>query len=129
MADEEISSQVRQFIAEHIPSVARLEVLLLLKTNSLQVWTPEALARELRIDARAAGEQLEALHHDGLLEPSGAGFRYSPKNPQLDADVIALTQAYLVRRVTVIGLIFARPTDALRSFSDSFKIRRDPPSA
>jgi hypothetical protein len=129
LPDEEISSQVREFIARYIPSVARLEILLLLKTNSAQSWTPDALARELRIDPRAAGDQLAALQQDGFLEPSTVGFRYSPRNPALDADVIALTQAYLVRRVTVIGLIFARPTDALRSFSDSFKIRRDPPSA
>lgn len=129
LAEEEISSQVRQFIANYIPSVARLEILLLLKTNASQIWTPDSIARELRIDPRAAAEQLAALQQYGFLEPSQAGFRYAAGTSELDADVIALAQAYLVRRVTVIGLIFSRSSDAIRSFSDSFKLRRDPPHA
>jgi hypothetical protein len=125
VAQGEISAQVRQFIAAHIPSVARLEILLLMKAEASEVWTPEAMAKELRIDPRAAGENLEALHAHGLLEPRGDGYHYAPKTPSLDADVAALLQAYLVRRVTVISLIFSKTDEVLRSFSDSFKIRRD----
>ncbi len=125
LADEEISSHVRQFIAKYIPSVARLEILLLLKTQPSAAWTPEAMAKELRIDSRAAGEQLEALHHHGLVAAQPTGYHYMPQTPELDAAVTALMKAYLLRRVTVISLIFSKTDDVLRSFSDSFKLRRD----
>ena len=128
LPSEEITPQLREFIAAHITSVAQLEILLLLKTNPTQSWTPELIARELRIDPKAAAEQLAGLLKDGfLVSDAPAAYRYAPKSPALDEGVIALAQAYLVRRVTITGLIFSQPNRVIRAFSDAFRIRKDEP--
>ena len=128
--EEGISDQVKQFIREHISSVAQLETLLLLHTNPRQAWSSSALARELRIEPAGAKLQLEALCSGGLLrqDPPGAdSYQFSPRTPEMGAATALLAQAYLVRRVTVIGLIFGNPSDQLRGFSDAFRLRKDPP--
>jgi hypothetical protein len=127
LAEEGVNEVVKRFIHEHIASVAQLEILLLLQTNPKQSWTPVAIARELRIEASGAKMQLDALTSSGLLrfDPPD-NYQFDPQTPQLAADALALAQAYLVRRVTVIGLIFAGPSDKIRSFSDAFRIRKDP---
>jgi hypothetical protein len=58
-------------------------------------------------------------------EGTPAQFRYAPRTPDLAGAVEELAQAYADRRVSVIGLIFAKPTDKLRSFADAFRIRKD----
>jgi DNA-binding MarR family transcriptional regulator len=132
---EGISLQVRQFLNDHITSVAQLEILLLLQTNPQQSWSPADIARELRIEVAGAAQQLAMLAASGLIRevptPHGS-FIYEPHTPELQAAVTALAQAYLIRRVTVIGLIFAKPppsTGSIRAFSDAFKLRKDPPNA
>lgn len=128
MGEEEVPLDVRHFISAHITSVAQLETLLLLKTNPTQVWSPEAIARELRIDKRAASDQLAHLERNGVAvrtSEQGDAYRYNPATPELDAAVVALAQSYLVRRVTIIGLIFSGPSSSLRAFSDAFRIRRE----
>jgi hypothetical protein len=60
-----------------------------------------------------------------VAEGSPAQFRYEPRSADLADAVQALARAYADRRVTVIGLIFAKPTDKIRSFADAFRIRKD----
>src|SRR5690606_17703063 len=51
LADEEgISPEVRAFIAGQIESVVQLEMLLLLHTDPMRAWSPDELAKELRIE-------------------------------------------------------------------------------
>ena len=128
MASSPISDQVKKFISDHIASVAQLEILLLLQTNPAQAWTPADIARELRIEATGAQQQLTLLASSGLVreEPPGT-FAYAPVSPDLHAAAVAVAQAYLVRRVTVIGLIFDKTPDKLRAFSDAFRLRKEPP--
>lgn len=128
LPNEEIAPQLRDFIADHITSVAQLEILLLLKTNPTQSWTPAMMAKELRIDPKAAADTLADLRKDGFLElQEPQGYRYAPRLPALDEGVIALAQAYLVRRVTIVGLIFSQPNRTIRAFSEAFRIRKDDP--
>lgn len=130
MTDDVLSNQVKEFIASSIDSVSQLETLLLLQTNRQQEWTAEALARELRIEPTGAANELNQLAARKLLTAIPGNplkYRYSPQNETLDAAVVGLAQAYLVRRVTVISLIFSKPTDKLRVFADAFRIRKENP--
>jgi hypothetical protein len=141
VSDEGISDRVKRFIATYISSVAQLETLLLLHTNVNQSWSAADIARELRIEAAGAEAQLAALVASGLAvrlsdaeaerdrrtpDDAGARYRYNPSKPELEADTVAVAQAYLVRRVTVVGLIFAKPPDKVRAFSEAFRFRQDP---
>jgi hypothetical protein len=141
VSDSGISDRVKRFIAAYISSVAQLEILLLLHTDAQHTWSAADIARELRIEPAGAQDQLAALHASGLLarvDPDPAHvstssadasprYRYNPGNPELEADTVALAQAYLVRRVSIIGLIFAKPPDKARAFSDAFRFRQENP--
>ena len=119
---------MRQFITEHIDSVMQLEILLLLAAQPAKVWTPTELAQELRIDPAWVDAQLQTMGGRGVIavtEESPVGFRYEPRTPALAETVRELAQAYADRRVTVIGLIFSKPIDKIRSFADAFRIRKD----
>jgi predicted ArsR family transcriptional regulator len=127
MGDEAISKDVREFLARYIHSVAQLEVLLTLHSHADQDWDASRLARELAIDGDAATMYLEDLSSRGLLTYDRTGtptFRYGPTS-DLRTTIERLSETYTKRRVAVITLIFSKPVDDVRSFSDAFRLRKD----
>ena len=126
--DQEIPPHVRAFIAAHVGSVVQLETLLMLHAAPAREWEPEEVARDLRINRTWAEAQLDALWQQGLVirteSTTPKRYQYGPA-PETKKDIDGLAAAYAERRVTVIGLIFAKPADSLRAFSDAFRIRRD----
>jgi hypothetical protein len=88
-------------------------------------------------------DQFSHLCSRGLLtcEPGPpASYRFRPSTPELNAAVADLAKAYADRRVTVISLIYSKPsektvlaypakppaTDPLKSFSEAFRLRKGP---
>jgi len=122
-----IPPRVRQFIADHVDSVMQLEVLLLVAAGPQRAWTAKDLAELLRIDPAWVDTQLRAMAAGGLLaqQADPATFRFEPRTADLAQAVDELAKTYADRRVTVIGLIFAKPIDKIRSFADAFRIRKD----
>lgn len=128
--DESISPEVRAFIAGQIDSVVQLEMLLLLHADPQQAWSPDDLAKELRIEPHWSAAQLTTLAQRGLLgvvDAAGSTYRYGPNTAELAQTVDGLAKAYADRRVTVISLIYSKPVDTLRSFADAFRLRKDNP--
>src|SRR5215211_1731263 len=114
----------------------QLELLLLLAARADRACAAADLAAELRIDAVWVEGQLQDMAAKGLLEgpdaadrssapPTTRQFRYQPRTPEQACTVAELARAYADRRVTVIGLIFSKPVDKLRSFADAFRFRKD----
>lgn len=131
MSANQISDDARRFLDEHITSVAQLEMVLLLRNNPQQQWTAERLSRELRVEPAWALAQLRDFSRRGLLQSSDQGalsFQYDPQSPELDQSVIAVSQAYLLQRVSVIELIYGKPSPNIRAFADAFRLRKEPPS-
>jgi hypothetical protein len=127
-AEDAIPNDVKGFIAAHVESVLQLELLLLLHAQAPRQWTAQELAQELRIDAAWAPGQLAGLAEAGVLAATAdvpPAYRYDPRTPQLDDAVRGLAREYETRRVTIIGLIFSKPIDKIRSFADAFRIRKD----
>ena len=125
---DDLSPDVRAFIAAQVVSVVQLETLLMLHGAPGRAWDADEVARDLRIDRAWAEGQLEALCQQGLAAcaDEGGARRYQYGAAAAVRDTVdRLAKAYAGRRVTVIGLIFAKPADALRAFSDAFRIRRD----
>lgn len=123
-----ISKQVVTFITEHINSVVELEALLLLHGDRNRSWSASGIARELRIDRSWPQTELQGLCDKGILSCEGGAdpvYRYAPKDPGMDAVVGDLAAAYADRRVTIIGLIFSKPAEKLKTFADAFRIRKE----
>lgn len=128
MSESGVDPAVVSFLGDHIDSVLELELLLLLRAAPARAWTAADLATELKIDPAFAGEQLAKFSQRGFLarvDGSDPAYRYAPQSTQLDDSVAAVAAAYTTYRVTIIGLIFSKPTSNLKSFADAFRIRKD----
>jgi len=115
---------VRRFVAVHIHSAEQLEVLLLLRARVDETWTAATVARELRIQPDSAANRLEDLHaRDLLAREEGGTYRYAPQGGARAA-VDELADCYSRRKVSVISLIYSKPSDQVMTFADAFKFRR-----
>lgn len=128
----------RKFVSHYITSVAQLEMLLLLRTDPAASWSAEQLARELRLELQWTQSQLEQFRDSGLVEvvpaspPSESAaptFRFRPATAALDEAVTAVSQAYLIHRVSIIEAIYSKPSGSIRVFADAFRIKKDPPNS
>ncbi len=128
MSQASIPEDVRAFLAQNIDSAELLETLLLMHSGGGREWTPEEVARSIYTVPAGATRRLEQLVHMRLVSSNGASepaYRFAPASSALQAQVDALAAAYRVNRVGVINLIYSRPPDPVRSFSEAFKLRKD----
>jgi hypothetical protein len=63
----------------------------------------------------------------GLLGARRDSYRYSPPTREVEETIDGLAESYAKYRVTVIGLIFSKPSERVTLFSDAFRIRRRKP--
>jgi hypothetical protein len=127
VAEIGISEEVKRFLAGNIDSILELEILLLLRAQSARAFAADELARELKIDAAWAAEQLARFATRGFLARTDATpiqYRYAPSGPELDITIAAVAEAYATHRVTIVSLIFSKPVSTIRSFADAFRIRQ-----
>ncbi|HXV99886.1 MAG TPA: helix-turn-helix domain-containing protein [Anaerolineae bacterium] len=128
MTDKRLSQDVKKFIADHITSLAQLEVLLLLHSRPEKEWTAQEISQELRLSPTSVAMYLADLERRGLLavrEVTELVYWYQPQKSDFEPTVDNLAQAYPEYRFTVINLIFSKPLDKIKAFSDSFKFRED----
>ena len=126
MSDAVIPPRVQRFIATHIDSIEKLEVLLLLRTQAQREWTARDVSLELRIAESSAATRLADLTARRLVMQPGEGrYRYGPANPDDAQDVASLAETYSTRRVSVISFIFSKPLEKVRGFADAFRLKRD----
>ena len=126
MAAPEIDDRVRRLVAAHLASVAQREVLLLMSAAPDKWWTADEVAHALVTRPPAAAGFLGHLAGTGLLERDDERFRYAPSGAT-SAAVDELAACYATRRPTVVGLILARPDEAVTSLADAFRLRRRRP--
>jgi hypothetical protein len=84
------------------------------------------VAVQTRGGAKGAGRALAHLLAVGLVErdaASGVGYRYAPATPALHRAVGMLLQMYNQRPVTLVRALYARPSTAVQSFADAFRLR------
>jgi hypothetical protein len=128
MTQVAISEHVRTFVAQNIDSAEMLETLLLVHSGGEREWTPEQVAQSIYTVPAGATRRLEQLVDMGLVASNGAmnpAYRFAPSTAALRGQVDELATAYRANRVGVINLIYNRPPDPLRSFSDAFKLRKE----
>ena len=117
---------MKDFIAEHVHSVIRLEVLLLVAEDRDKVWDSTVVGRKLHLSSYSTKAHLDELLSQGLLTlidgPEETLYRYNPSSDRLDKTVARLCNAYATQRVAVLTQIFANPVDKVRLFSEAFRM-------
>jgi hypothetical protein len=126
VSDAVIPPRVQRFIATHIDSIEKLEVLLLLRAHTEREWTARDVSLELRIAETSAAARLTDLASRRLVAQVGTGaYRFAPASADDAQDVADLQATYSTRRVSVISFIFSKPLDKVRGFADAFRLKRD----
>jgi hypothetical protein len=118
-----LPSDVKEFISQHIYSLAQLEVLLTLRREPTRLWTVNEVTSSLYLQRQMANELLADVVRRGLAEQLDGNYRYRPANETV-ADIIdRLARLYEERRVAVTTEIFAKPVDSVRAFAEAFRLR------
>ena len=128
MVEEELPHEVRELVARRLTSMEEVEVLLVLAGESAALSVGQIRDR-LRLPASALPmPSLPRLVANGLAaEEPGEGmtrYRYAPATANLRRAVELLAVAYNQRPVTLIRLVYHRPSPA-HSFADAFRVRKD----
>jgi hypothetical protein len=127
MSPDFIPSDVAQFIIDRIDSVAEMEALLLLRSNTEEEWSVDALAKRLYISVQQTAYVLDRLSSGGFLSVRGAPpvFRYQPGSPELQSLVDRACTVYSKHLVPITNLIHSKPKSRVQEFADAFKLRKD----
>jgi hypothetical protein len=100
---------VKNFINEHVHSIAQLDVLVTLHNDPRVAWTSEQIAHRLYLRPQITHELLIDLVHRGFVTQGDGGFRYEPADDSVRGAIDQLAGLYQQRRVAVIAEIFAKP--------------------
>ncbi|RYZ81535.1 MAG: hypothetical protein EOP04_23800 [Proteobacteria bacterium] len=124
MASSALDSHVEAFILNCINSVEQFEILLLLRqTHQLDA---ETINRQLRTSLTSVEKRLEDLARKNLISKQETGghisYFYDPPE-RYKAIIDQLVGLYSTHRVAIINLIFSRPQDVLKDFSEAFRLR------
>ncbi len=103
---QDLSPELRSFITT-LPSVPFVEALLLLHGAPDQIWTAEAIARQLYLQSVTQAELIvEQLVAGGFCISTRDGqLAYSPTDPALHAAVGALATIYRQQLIEITHLV------------------------
>ena len=102
---DQIPSQVETFVRDGIGSIAELELLYVTPASVETVF--------VQMTSR------------GLLSHGPEGYRFNPRTPEVVETVKALRDLYATRRLKVMEMIYAGPTEKYQSFADAFRLRKN----
>ena len=128
MAKDPVPEKVRNFISDHIDSVAELEALLLMRRERGTAWGAALLAERLYIGEGQVAQVLAKLCSLGLVVDEGetGAFRYEPAPQELTDLIGDVAEAYSRYLIPVTNLIHSKPQPRVQQFADAFKFdRRD----
>jgi hypothetical protein len=115
---EGLSQRVREFLLAYVDSIGLLEVLLMLAAAPQTGFTADQVSDHLRTSPMSAQERLRSLTDRKLADrlPNGS-FRFG-SGAELAAVVREVSEAYRDRRVSVMTLIYSRPSRAVPGVTD-----------
>jgi hypothetical protein len=128
MVDPELPPEVRDLVARRLNGMEEVEVLLLLAKEPTALSVDE-IRKRLRLPESALpmASVTRLVANELVMEEQGAGprrYRYQPATQELRRAVEALAIAYNERPVTLVRLVYHRPSPA-QSFADAFRFRKD----
>jgi len=121
-------AEIEQFIGQNVESLAQLEMLLLLRSESSRSWSCFDLARQLYITPDVCTGIIADLERRGFVLRDAADstlIRYRSGGASFDQLIDQLASLYQQRRVAVITLIYSKPVKKVQTFADAFRLRRE----
>jgi len=115
-----------QFIHQRIDTVSQLEALLLLWNTRPGVWTVENVARRIYVSPEATRRLLRELADDGMIAavPGVQDAYVCDPAPEL-TELLGHVDAFYKRNLVAVSrMIHAKPSAAVRQFSDAFRLTK-----
>lgn len=125
MTSGELPGELKQFIAQHIESLAQLEILLYLREHRNREVHPGEIANRLALTSEMTPVILADLARRGFAIKGEAGFRFEPASAEASQLIDVLAHAYRDRRVTVTTEIYSKSLDTMKTFAEAFRIRKE----
>jgi DNA-binding MarR family transcriptional regulator len=123
MSDEPIPDDVRDYIINHVHSIAQLEALLLLRARPEESWQLVKMAQRLYISEPEVSDALSRLVEGGIVSFEHGMFAYRPST-EIRGLIDRVAMTYTRHLIPVTNLIHTRPT-RISQFADAFKFRKD----
>jgi hypothetical protein len=125
---EDFPADIRQFIEQHIESLAQLEALLLLRKDPQHEWEAAEVAKTLYVPPEMAETMLKEFTNRGFAAaapPTDSRYCYRISDDATDKLIEQLAAVYRDRRVAVISLIYSKPLRKVQTFADAFRLRKE----
>lgn len=121
--------ELSDFIARHISSVEKLEILLLVNRDALRPWSLMEVYNAILSTPQSVSRWLDDLAQTGLVqkldEHSPGRERYQAcADEAVKSQVATLDEWYCKTPVRVIEAIYKREARAAQSFADAFRIKK-----
>lgn len=125
MSEEGPSDSVLQFIGHYVESVEHLEILLALY-SSQEACSVDEVFRSIQSSRASVEQRLAKLQAAALIsrDPDGR-YRFNPADQRLRDIVAELEYSYRKMRVRIIEAIYVPKKDAVQTFADAFRLRRE----
>jgi hypothetical protein len=128
LENNKIPEEIRAFTYKYVTSLEQLEVLVQFVDNPNSEYNSSLLNQTLRTNTTSIESRLEDLFNKGFIvlkDSEKKLYQYGPRTDKLHLEARAITQFYKDNYHSMINLIYSRPMDNIRSFADSFKLRKD----
>lgn len=125
MSEIPISPEAKQLIDRSIYSIEQLEVLLLLSKDSQRLYSPAGIFYVIKTNEASITRCLELFVKDGLVTAQPDGQFQFANDAKLLGIASELAQAYRERFVALIGMIYKKPDQQMRSFANAFQFRKE----
>jgi len=128
VVDDILPEDVKQFLLQHIDSIAQLEGLLLFYADPQKAWNTETIAHRLFISEAETIIILTRLWEQGfvvLTSDPPQHYRYQPKSPEWQDMVTRMADQYRRYLVPITHLIHSKSKSRIQEFADAFRIRKD----
>ena len=123
MAPSDLSRELQQLLAEHIPSMDHVAILLALRDAPERALRAPQLTADTRLAPDVTERVLRELVASRLAERHEDSYHYAPA-AEVRVAAEELTEMYRTRPVTLVRAIYDRPARAVASFADAFRLRK-----
>lgn len=128
MSSGVLSDRALILVRQHIDSVARLDLLLILYGDPRVRWTAARMGSQMRTPARWATAQMRTLELAGIAScldaADGSAWSYDPADEEIAGAVQELVEACRRDWPAVTREVMSLRAGGAEAFSDAFRLRR-----
>ncbi|HUS66223.1 MAG TPA: hypothetical protein VMZ28_16835 [Kofleriaceae bacterium] len=121
----DLADVVVRDVDQYVDSLDALEVAMLLFRERQRTWSPEDVARELRISVRVSRRELDRMRTRGAASEKDGDYRFDQSDVDKAAAVARIAAAYGTKRIELINYVASQTLKRIQSIADAFKLKKD----